>query len=151
MIATMDPGLWWFIVGLVCIAAEVVLPGFIIVFFGVGAWVTAILNWFGLAQTLDAQLIVFVLATVLSLVLFRKKGKRYFEGKVSRRMGPGGDLEQFVNEQATVTDDIPAGGPGGKVEFHGTLWTATAPVEIKKGTVVKVVRRENLTLHVQPM
>jgi membrane protein implicated in regulation of membrane protease activity len=151
MIATLDPGLWWFIVGLVCIAAEVVLPGFIIVFFGVGAWVTAILHWFGVATTFDAQLIVFLVSTVLSLVLFRRKGKKYFEGKVSGKMGPGGDLEEYVNEQATVTVDIPAGGAGGRVEFHGTPWSATSTVEIKKGTPVKVLRRQNLTLHVQPL
>jgi len=150
MTATLDPGLWWFIVGLICIASEVVLPGFIIIFFGVGAWITAILYWFGLAGSFDAQLIMFLVSTAVTLVLFRKKGKRYFEGKVSRRMAPGGDLEEFVNEQATVTSTIPAGSAGGKVEFHGTLWNATSPVEIGKGTVVNVVRRENLTLHVSP-
>lgn len=151
MTSSLDPGLWWFIIGLVCIAAELVLPGFIIVFFGVGAWITAIAYWFGIAMTFDAQLVVFIVSTVLSLVLFRKKGKKYFEGKVSGKMGPDGDLEELVNEQATVTADIPAGGPGGKVEFHGTPWSATSAVEIKKGTVVKVLRRRNLTLEVQPL
>lgn len=34
------PELVWFIIGLVLFLLELVLPGFVIFFFGVGAWVT---------------------------------------------------------------------------------------------------------------
>mgnify|MGYP007118357041 CR=1 FL=1 len=39
--------LLWFLVGLILLLSELALPGFVIVFFGVGAWVTAVLVGFG--------------------------------------------------------------------------------------------------------
>lgn len=149
MFESTDPGLWWFIIGLICIAAEIIIPGFIIIFFGVGAWVTAILYWLGITSSFNAQLIAFISATVVSLVAFRKQGKKYFEGKVTGKLPRGTDLEDAVGERAVVTADIVPGGVLGTVEFHGTLWRATADSAIAKGSVVTVVRRDNLTLHVQ--
>lgn len=84
-----NPGLLWFLIGLACIVAELMLPGFVVIFFGFGAWVTALLLWLGWITSFDVQLITFITATILSLILFRKQGKRYFEGKTSGKMGPG--------------------------------------------------------------
>ena len=39
----------------------------------------------------------------------------------------------------------------GKVEFHGSHWSATADVAIKKGATVEVIGKENITLKVKPI
>ena len=67
--------LLWFLVGLVLLLSELALPGFVIVFFGVGAWVTAVLVGFGLLPGFNAQLLVFLITSILALALFRNKGR----------------------------------------------------------------------------
>jgi membrane protein implicated in regulation of membrane protease activity len=148
---SLSPGLLWFLVGLVCVAAEILLPGFVIIFFGVGAWITAICCWTGLTGTFDGQLVVFLLSTLLSLVLFRKRGKKMFSGKVSSVLEPGDEMDDYRGQRATVVADIAPGTEGGRVEYHGTVWQAEAQVPLAAGTAVRIVSREGLRFTVQPI
>jgi len=141
----------WFIIGLVLLLSELALPGFVIVFFGVGAWVTAVLVAFGLLPGFNAQLLVFLVTSILALALFRNKGKKYFEGRVSRVWNPTASMEDVRGERALVTSPIAPNADGGKVEFHGTLWNADADVPIAKGQVVEIIEQNNLRLKVQPI
>jgi len=75
------PELVWFIIGLVLFLLELVLPGFVIFFFGVGAWVTALLCLIA-NPGINLQAIVFGATSILSLVLLRKMiQKRFFYSK----------------------------------------------------------------------
>jgi membrane protein implicated in regulation of membrane protease activity len=143
--------LLWFIVGLILLFAELALPGFVIIFFGVGAWVTAFTVWTGLVESFSAQLLIFLVSSLLSLVLFRKQGKRYFEGKISGKLAPGQSLDDVKGEKAVVVADIKPKSLDGKVEFNGTVWAAESDVDIAAGVVVEVVERANLTLKVKPL
>lgn len=142
--------LLWFVLGLVFMLAELALPGFVIIFFGVGAWITALGIWTGLLESFTSQLIIFLLGSVLSLVLFRRQGKKYFEGKISGRLPAGKDLDDITGEHAVVVETI-APHAAGKVEFHGTHWQAQADMKIEKGTTVEIAARTNLTLKVKPV
>ncbi|HOT98684.1 MAG TPA: NfeD family protein [bacterium] len=139
----------WFLIGFFLILTELALPGFIVIFFGVGAWVTCLLLEIGLIRSFNAQLIVFLLASVASLVLFRKKGKAIFEGKKSGKLGPYESLDDFIGQGAEVAQTIEPGQPGGKVEFHGTLWNAESDQHLAPGEKVIILKRDNLTLVVQ--
>jgi membrane protein implicated in regulation of membrane protease activity len=141
--------LLWFLVGLVLLLSELALPGFVIVFFGVGAWVTAVLVGFGLLPGFNAQLLVFLITSILALALFRNKGRKYFEGRVSRIWNPAASMEDLHGERAIVTSSINPNADGGKVEFHGTLWNADADMPIEKGQVVEIVEQKNLRLKVK--
>ena len=74
-----DPAVIWFLVGLGLLLLELILPGLMILFFGTGAWVTALacvifepsLNW---------QILIFLVASLLGLVLLRKYLKKRFFG-----------------------------------------------------------------------
>lgn len=146
-----DPELAWFLVGLVLLLAELVTPGFVVIFFGVGAWVTALLIALGLLPTFNAQLITFMAASVVSLLLFRKRGKSMFEGRRGGGYGANETIDSIVGEKATVVADIAPHAGGGKVEFNGSHWQAEAQVAIAKGTTVVIVERRNLTLIVKPL
>jgi len=143
--------LLWFIVGLILLLAELALPGFVIIFFGIGAWVTALAIWLGLVTTFSAQLVTFLVSSMLSLVLFRKQGMRYFGGKTSGRLGPDQSLDDVKGEKAVVVSVIKPKSLEGKVEFNGTIWAAESDVDIAPGIVVEVVERTNLTLKVKPL
>jgi inner membrane protein len=143
--------LLWFLVGLVLLVSELALPGFVIIFFGFGAWITALLVGFGLLPSFNAQLLVFLITSVLCLAVFRKKGKRLFEGKVTRVWNPESSMDDVRGQRAIVLQPITPGTPGGRVEFHGTSWNAEADVMIPIGQMVEITGQDNLTLRVKPL
>ncbi len=143
--------LYWFLLGLALMLSELALPGFVIIFFGIGAWITALCIWLGAADAFNTQLIIFLASSVLSLVLFRKKGKSYFQGRVSGKLDDVAQLDDVKGERAVVIEDIVPSHLAGKVEFHGTNWNAIAEAEIQKGTPVEILERKDLTLKVKPL
>jgi membrane protein implicated in regulation of membrane protease activity len=151
MVEGLPAELLWFLLGLVLILSELALPGFVIIFFGIGAWITALGVFLGVADSFNVQLLIFLLSSILSLVLFRKQGKRYFQGRVSHKLDDVATLDDVRGERALVIEDIVPQTLSGRVEFHGTHWRATADQEIKKGTPVEILERRDLTLKVKPL
>ena len=151
IIEGINPELLWFIVGLVFIVAELMMPGFIIFFFGIGAWVTALGAGLGILPSFNLQLLTFLVSSGFSLAIFRKKGKKYFEGKVSGKLAAGEDLDDIRGQRAVVIAPIEPNAVGGKVEYHGTVWQASSDVAIENGAVVVITERKNLVLHVKPL
>lgn len=141
-----DPAVIWFLVGLGLLLLELVLPGLVILFFGAGAWVTALvcalsdisLNW---------QILIFLVASLLGLVLLRRYLKKRF---FSRRTEEFEDqLEEFIGRDAMAMTDFKGG--TGMVEFKGTRWTAKCDQPVSKGQWVTIVGKESLTLIVKPI
>ncbi len=143
--------LLWFLVGLILLLSELALPGLVIIFFGVGAWVTAILVGLGILPEFNGQLMVFLVSSILALVLFRKKGKNYFEGRVSREWNPTASMEDVRGQRAVAINAIVPNAQNGKVEFHGTSWNADSDVPITQGQVVEIIEQNNLRLKVKPL
>jgi len=143
----LKPEIIWFLVGLVLLIMEFALPGLIIAFFGVGACIVAIVCLIT-DIGLNAQLIIFIITSVLSLVCLRTWLKGIFIGHVKSRQDMTEDIKEFVGERAVVIEKIMPR-IGGKVELHGTNWAAQADGEISEGTAVEVIGKENLTLKVK--
>ncbi|MGB9697121.1 MAG: NfeD family protein [Ignavibacteria bacterium] len=138
----------WFLIGIGFMLLEFIVPGFVIFFFGAGAWVVALVTALGV-NNLNVQLLVFLVSSILLLVLLRTSVKKYFEGKVSKKDLGEELIESVKGEKAVVVSDISPNKIGGKVEFHGTHWNAEADEEIKKGEVVEIMDRKNLVLKVK--
>ena len=142
------PELFWFLIGLVLFLAELVIPGFFIFFFGLGAWVTALVCLIGNPDSItNIQIIIFAVTSVLSLIALRRiiqKKFFYSKGNLSEEVE-----DEFTGEEALATTDI---GPDmkGKVEFKGTTWKAESKSEIKEGQTVIIIEKENFTLTVKP-
>jgi len=144
------PELIWFLVGLVLLIMEFALPGLIIFFFGVGAWIVAIVCLLSshVYGSINAQLIIFIISSVLSLLILRKWVKGVFLGHSGAKQDLTEDLKEFVGERAIVIEAITPKA-GGKVEFHGTNWEANADGEIAVGVVVEIIGKDNITLKVK--
>lgn len=142
------PELIWFFIGLVLLFVEMIVPGLIVAFFAFGAWVVAAVGLFT-PLTVNQQLALFIMTSVLSLALARSWLKNLFTGYVSSRSDGSVDLGEFVGQRAMVIQRISPKMPG-RVEFHGTTWPATADREIVEGSVVEIVAKDNLTLKVKP-
>jgi membrane protein implicated in regulation of membrane protease activity len=143
-----NPELFWFILGLVLLLLELATPGFFVFFFGLGAWVTAVVCLIGNPGSItNFQMIIFVLTSVVTLVTLRRIiQKKFF---YSRESLSEEVEDEFTGREAVASADFDAGNPG-KVEFKGTTWKAESKVAIKKGQTVTIIQKENFKLHVEP-
>jgi membrane protein implicated in regulation of membrane protease activity len=141
----MRPDLFWFILGLAFFLLELIIPGFVIFFFGIGAWVTSLvcLIW---EPGLDLMLIIFFVTSVVSLILLR----RFFKRKFFRENdgSPSTLKDEFVGREAVALEDIPDG-KRGRIEFKGAPWTAIATGDIKKNDAVIITEKESINLIVK--
>ncbi len=140
-----DPAVIWFLIGLGMLFLELILPGLVILFFGAGAWVTALVcALFDI--NLNVQIPIFLVASLLGLVLLRKYLKKRFFGKKDEEAQD--QLEEFIGKKAKAVEDFKDG--SGLVEFKGTRWSASSNAPVKKGSWVTIVSKESLILQVKP-
>lgn len=133
-----SPSFIWFIIGFVFLLAELAAPAFIIIFFGLGAWVAAVAVWlFGIG--LDYQITVFLVASVLFVVVLRRLWMRVFKG-IS-----GGDADEEkldspsnVGAVVEVTRVVAPSAPG-EIKYRGTFWRAVSDVTIAEGKPAVIV------------
>lgn len=139
----------WILVGLAIMSMELFMPGFILVFFGLGAVLVGVLLLVA-PVGVNTQLVLFPVISIVLLVSFRRYAQGYFTGRVSNANPTGAPIDVNVGQTAVVTEDIVPNSPRGKVEYHGTSWNADADAEIKKGVKVVIIDRHDLTLKVRP-
>ncbi len=144
----MDPALVWFILGLFFLLAELVAPGLVIMFFGIGAWIVALACLLK-PISLNAQLIIFIISSAVVLISLRNTFKSLFSGHASAVQNPRKDMDDsFIGKRAVVKEAITPN-KSGKVELNGTLWSADAAEEIAVGENVHIVSKDNLTFKVK--
>ena len=141
----MDSAIVWFLIGLGLIVAELAIPGIILVFLGVAAWVVAILDWCGV-DYFSLQLWVFGLTSLALVIFARRFVKSWFRG--SERKAEGDLDEEFVGKIVSVVEAIEPG-DFGKVELKGAQWKAFADTTLEAGTKAVVIARDNITLEVK--
>lgn len=148
----MDQGLLWFLSGAVLMIAELFLPGFIAVFFGFGALITGVAIWFGLPTDGGMPFLLFSVASVLSLLLMRRRFQTWFRGDVVGSSGTTID-EDFVGREATVIEGFSDASPQrGTVEYRGSRWNARTHAHgLKLGDRVTIAAQDGLTLTVRKL
>lgn len=142
----MSPVLLWFLTGIFFFAVELALPGFIVFFFGLGAWSTALAMYF-FNPELSGQLSIFLATSLLTLFLLRVWLRGVFLG--SSRLEDDSVNMEPISSTGVVTEDIlpPA---RGKVQYGGTFWQAEADENISTGHVVTIIEQKNLLVKVRP-
>ncbi len=139
----------WLVIGMLLVLSELIVPGFVVLFFGIGALVAGGVAWWWPESTFVAQGFVFAVVSLVSLFLGRRffrqalRGKRYDDGVDA-------DDDGVVGAMAVVMESIEPTKPG-RVEVRGVTWQASSTVALEPGLRVKVVGRKNITLIVEPM
>lgn len=140
-------GVVWFLVGLMLLLGELVLPGLVLIFFGLGAWVTALCCLF-FDIGLNLQLGIFLASSLLSLVLLRKAIREKY---MNSRQGPSGNLEDdYIGQTVTALHDFGANTPG-KVSFRGSDWDAICATAVTKGQILVITGFKSIRLIVEPL
>jgi membrane protein implicated in regulation of membrane protease activity len=134
----------WFGLGLACFLFEFMLPGFILFFFGVGAWIVALLTLF-LDVSINVQILLFLASSVLTVLLFRNWLKQKFG---MNEQTPQLLENEFVGKIARA-ETVIAPGLRGKVEFKGASWDASSVDTIAVGESVIIVETRSILLIVK--
>ena len=145
----LTPQIVWFAVGFIFLLFEFINPGVILIFFGIGAWIVAIICLV-MDIPINLQLTIFLISSVIFLISLRKKFKVLFEGRLDANRGGEESLSEFIGKRAIVTRPI-APKTTGKVVFRGTSWQAEANEAIAKDAPVEIVGKNNITLVVRPL
>lgn len=145
----MDPWIIWFLLGLGLIVSEFFVPGVILVFFGLAAWIVALLAFLGLISSVTLQLIVFAAASLLLTSWLRRVCMPLLHGDQPRLPGGSDHQDEFAGKSVTVLTAF--GGPGalGKVEFKGAEWKARSEDELNPGDSAEIVSVDGITLNVR--
>ena len=144
----LDP-ITWIAIGLGLMGLEVLVPGFVIFWFGAGALVVSLLTAIGMVSDLTWQWGVFFIASLAFIGFWHFVLRERFGRKaVDDRRDP-----TVTGQRGTVTRAI---GPRtlGEVELSLPLygirrWQAMADHEIPTGTLVEVIEAEGVRLHVR--
>lgn len=146
-----SPILIWFLVGLALVLLELAAPGVILVFFGLGAWIVLITTALGLTSGLTSQLLVFGAASVILLVLLRRRFRNKLHGHESAGQSPADNLDNPAGDLVTVTVAVEPGADTGRVEYKGAEWQARSEVAIGAGQRARIHETDGITLVVTPV
>ena len=139
----------WFLIGVGFLVGEMMIPGFILIFFTAGSWIVAISVFFFEELALTTQIITFMVSSLVLLFTLRHYGLKTFKGKSKTGVD---DEFSSIGQNAVVTVAIPQNGYG-EIQLTGTFWRATAEVPIDKDQRVVVEGQESnngLVLKVKP-
>ncbi len=140
----MNVSVFWFILGFVFFLLEFIVPGFILFFFGIAAWLVAMLTLFT-DIGINTQLIVFLVSAVLTVAMFRK----LLKDKLGMyRESPQVLEDEFIGKIALAETAITPD-QNGKVEFKGTSWDAKSDDYIEAGQKVKIIETRSILLIVK--
>jgi membrane protein implicated in regulation of membrane protease activity len=132
---TFSPWLVWFLAGIAVMLAELAVPGFVIIFFGLGCWGASVVAVFA-PDSYSAQVAVFVIVSVASLVTLRKVAMQVFVGR-SEGAGTEDLGNVLVGSRITINQDMEAGRVG-RVRFRGTMWDAVSEDRIPAGSDAEI-------------
>jgi inner membrane protein len=136
------PQVIWFIIGVILLVLELALPGLIVMFFGIGAWFTALAILI-FHPGINLQLLIFVVSSVVSLLIFRRYLKNTFFSE--NRDNTNSLEEEFIGKTAITETELKSG-IRGRVAFKGTTWTAISDIDVQAGEQVVIKDKESITL-----
>lgn len=139
----------WLAIGVILMAVEIVAPGFIIFWFGLGAALTALLSFTGITESETVQWLIFFSSSILFLTLWF--------GVLKKRLQTGVEDDQrdptLFNLHGKCITRIEPGKPG-EVElyesYHGlTRWKAESAGIIELNDEIQVLEASGIKLIVK--
>lgn len=137
--------LWW-ILALLLIAGEILVPGYFLLWIGLAAAAMGVLLWLVPSLGLLAQAVLFGLLAVAACVAYA----RLLRPKLERR-DPGSDrlnrrAEQMIGQRYELIEPIVNG--RGKARVGDGQWLVSGP-ELPLGSTVEVIAVDGSTLKVR--
>ncbi|MBB6483837.1 NfeD family protein [Rhizobium lusitanum] len=146
-VVELGPWSWW-LLGLVLLAAELILPGFFLVWIGLAGIIVGALSllfWESAFWSWQVQWLVFAASAVVVTLI----GRRYLynNNQVTDEPFLNQRGASLVGRTATLEQPITEG--RGRIRLNDTYWTVNGP-DLPVGTRVKVVASNGRELTVEP-
>jgi inner membrane protein len=146
------PDIWyiWLALGALFIVAEIFTTGFVLLWFGVGALVAALLAWTGLVG-LPLQIVAFLAVSIALTVASRTIFERFFmRGSPGRELKMG--LDTLPGRMGVVVEPSKGVMQEGAVRVFASTWRAF-PAEgeepLLEGEQVQIERVEGASVYVR--
>ena len=139
----------WLLGGIILLASELLLPGLVAMFLGLGAMVVALLRWLGLIDSLAYSFTAWFVSSLAFIIFLRSTLQRCVPSETS--FTPLEEDTDLFGAVAEVVETVSPSHSDGRISFRGTTWPATSDAaEIPTGGKVTILFRENLGWRVQP-
>ncbi len=135
---TVTPYFVWFLIGFAFVVLELAVPGFILFFFGLGAWLVAILLVF-LDLSLQWQVGLFIVCSLLCLAGLRRVALKTFQGQSGKKEDSGFCPEE-KGQLVEVVEDISPDKPG-QIKYRGSFWKAVSTSALRKGEMAVLEKK----------
>ncbi|MCD8341966.1 MAG: NfeD family protein [Clostridiales bacterium] len=136
----------WLVLLVAFSAAEAVTVGLVSLWFALGSLCALLMSLF--IENIWAEISIFLLVSIVTLLLLRPLVNRYFSEKDMKRT----NLDLVVGTDGVVLEEIDNLFAKGQVKVRGQVWSARSQSgqTISAGTVVTVLRIEGVKVFVQP-
>jgi inner membrane protein len=134
----------WFIAGVVLMVLELIVPGGIVFFLGMGAMFIALLIFTGVIDGWMQALTAWFVVSLLFIFGLRNFAQKIIPAHVER--GNTDEDADAYDQTAVVVERIPANGEG-RINYKGTTWQAKnykEDADLEPGTVVRLIFRDNI-------
>lgn len=136
----------WISIGLLLILSELLATSIIAVFLGLGALATGLALQFGWVESLTAQLVLFSLVSLASLLLARRKLQAWFVGETRTPSKASQHFQEEIGQRVEVISDFDQG--AGRVRLNGVAWDAFSEDPLKQGDIAWVTANRGIQLFV---
>lgn len=131
----------WIILAALCFLGEMLTTSFFLMWFGVGASISAALNYLGFDPMV--QFIAFITTSLLLLAISRP-----FAQKISKDSPKKAVSDRLLGKEAVVIEEIIPPN-GGVVKVDGDAWRAVSFEKIENGQIVTIEKIDGVKLVVQ--
>lgn len=128
----------WFIIGILLLLSEFLIPGFTIFFFGVGALLTALLIVLipPLQSVIWLQVVIFTITSIISLITLRKYFNKSLKGEIYK------EREDYIGQVCSVLESL-SPEKAGRIMYNGTSWAAYSDNgKLRKNQKVKILGKK---------
>lgn len=147
MTSPVSPAQFCLLLGIFLVVAEFAVPGVMVCFFGLAAIILAGIFAVFPGMPFSAAIAIYIVLSLSMVFGLRRFVPGVFRGRTSVEGGDPDD-DAVAGSLVVVTEAVSPDSPG-KVEFRGSLWSATSSDSLAAGDHAVVESRENLTLRVR--
>ena len=148
IVTELGPWAWW-VLGIVLLILEVLMPGVFLVWIGIAAIITGALSlllWDSALWAWQAQWLVFAVLSLIAALIGRRIVRT--RGQVSDQPHLNQRGQSLVGRTATLEQPIAEG--RGRIRLDDTMWSVQGP-DLPVGTRVRVTASNGRDLAVEPV
>ena len=144
----MESWLIWIIAGAVMIFLEIILPGAVIVFLGVSAFIVGLGIYFNLITSVFSAFLSWFIISIFLLLFLRSMFVKYFEG--DSKVQNVDEDEDLVGSIVEIVEEIKPY-KDGRVKFRDTTWSARSEEEFVLGQKAIIKGRDGNILLIKSL